>query len=132
MQPSVAIILVNWNSYEFTNDCIASLKKVSYLNFRIVVVDNGSIDGSGKQLQQEQPDIIVLFSDDNKGFTGGNNIGLEYAIKNDFDYALMLNNDTFVEPDFLDHLVQYLEQNPNTGVVQPRIYFNHDRKLLWN
>jgi GT2 family glycosyltransferase len=132
MQPSVAIILVNWNSYEFTNDCIASLKKVSYLNFRIVVVDNGSIDGSGKQLQQEQPDIIVLFSEDNKGFTGGNNIGLEYAIKNDFDYALMLNNDTFVEPDFLDHLVQYLEQNPNTGVVQPRIYFNHDRKLLWN
>lgn len=132
MLSSVAIILVNWNSYEFTNDCIYSLKKASYSNFSIVVVDNGSKDGSGQQIAKEHPEIIVLFSPENKGFTGGNNQGFEYAIQNGFDYAMMLNNDTFVEPDFLEHLVQYLDQHPNAGAVQPRIYFNHDRSLLWN
>lgn len=129
---SVAIILVNWNSYEFTNDCIYSLKKASYPNFNIIVVDNGSADQSGQRLQQEHPEVITLFSPDNKGFTGGNNIGFDYAIQKGFDYAMLLNNDTFVEPDFIDHLVEYMESNPQTGAVQPRIYFNHDRSLLWN
>lgn len=132
MSSSVAIVLVNWNSYEFTHDCINSLKKVTYQNFSIIVVDNGSVDGSGQKLQNEHQELIVLFSPDNKGFTGGNNLGLAYAIQNGYDYAMMLNNDTFVEPDFLDHLVKYLDHHPNTGAVQPRIYFNHNRSLLWN
>lgn len=129
---SVAIILVNWNSYDFTNDCIYSLKKASYPNFKILVVDNGSADQSGQRLQQEHPDVITLFSPENKGFTGGNNIGFEYAIQQGFDYAMLLNNDTFIAPDFLDHLVNYMEAHPETGAVQPRIHFNHNRNLLWN
>ncbi len=132
MQASVAIILVNWNSYEFTNDCIGSLKNATYQNFTIIVVDNGSEDQSGQKLQQEYPDIVILFSPDNKGFTGGNNIGLEYAIQNGFDYAMLLNNDTFVAPNFLEPLVDYLASQPHVGAVQPRIYFNHDRSILWN
>ncbi|MEI7628229.1 MAG: glycosyltransferase family 2 protein [Bacteroidota bacterium] len=132
MQSSVAIILVNWNGYEFTNDCILSLKKASYTNYSIVVVDNNSTDGSGLQLQLQYPEIIFLFSPENKGFTGGNNMGFEYAIQKGFDYVMMLNNDTFVEPDFLEHLVNYLDQYPTTGAVQPRIYFNHNKSLLWN
>jgi len=132
MQSSVAIILVNWNGYEFTNDCILSLKKASYPSFSIIVVDNHSTDGSGLQLQLEYPEIIFIFSPENKGFTGGNNMGFEFAIQKGFDYVMMLNNDTFVEPDFLEHLVNYLDQHPNTGAVQPRIYFNHNRSLLWN
>lgn len=129
---SVAIILVNWNSYDFTNDCIHSLKQVHYPNFKVIVVDNGSADQSGQRLQQEHPEVITLFSPENKGFTGGNNMGFDYAIQQGFDYAMLLNNDTFVEPDFLDHLVEYLETQPQVGAVQPRIYFNHDRSLLWN
>ena len=129
---STAIILVNWNSFDFTNDCIQSLKQASSADFSIIVVDNGSQDESGKRLQAEHPDIIVLFSPDNKGFTGGNNIGFRYAIEHGFTYAMLLNNDTFVEPDFLEPLVAHLEANPETGAVQSRIYFNHDRSLLWN
>ena len=94
---STAIILVNWNSFDFTNDCIQSLKQASAANFSIIVVDNGSQDESGKRLQDEHPDIIVLFSPDNKGFTGGNNMGFRYAIEHGFTYAMLLNNDTFVE-----------------------------------
>jgi len=53
-------------------------------------------------------------------------------MKGGFDYVLMLNNDTFVEPDFLDHLVAFLDKNPQTAAVQPRIHYHHDRSKLWN
>lgn len=132
MQPSVAIILINWNSLEVTSDCIVSLKGIQYANYSIVVVDNGSADGSGKALKQLHPEIVLIESSTNRGFTGGNNIGFEYAIAHAFDYALMLNNDTFVEPDFLDHLVNYMEGHPEVGAIQPRIHYNHNRTLLWN
>jgi len=132
MQPSVAIILINWNSLEVTSDCIVSLKGIQYANYSIVVVDNGSADGSGKALKQLHPEIVLIESSTNRGFAGGNNIGFEYAIAHAFDYALMLNNDTFVEPDFLDHLVNYMEGHPEVGAIQPRIHYNHNRSLLWN
>jgi GT2 family glycosyltransferase len=132
MQPTVAIILVNWNSFEVTNDCIISLKAIHYAAHTIVVVDNGSVDGSGKQLKALHPEIVLIESATNQGFTGGNNLGFAYSLENGFDYSMMLNNDTFVEPDFLDHLVHYMEAHPTVGVIQPRIHFNHDRALLWN
>jgi GT2 family glycosyltransferase len=132
MQPTVAIILVNWNSFEVTNDCIISLKGIQYAAHTIVVVDNGSADGSGKQLKALHPEIVLIESATNQGFTGGNNLGFAYSLENGFDYSMMLNNDTFVEPDFLDHLVHYMEAHPKVGVIQPRIQFNHNRTLLWN
>ncbi len=128
----MAIILVNWNSYEVTHDCILSLQHITYPNYVIIVVDNASQDGSGKKIEQEHSDIIVLYSSKNSGFTGGNNIGFRYSLEHGFEYSLMLNNDTFVEPDFLNHLVYYLSQHPDTAAVQPRIYLNHNRQLLWN
>ncbi|TAF52157.1 MAG: glycosyltransferase family 2 protein [Sphingobacteriia bacterium] len=132
MSSSVAIILVNWNSYDFTHDCICSLQKVNHDRFTIIVVDNGSMDGSGLKIKTEHENVVVLFSPENKGFTGGNNMGFDYALEQGFDYAMLLNNDTFVEPEFLAPLVHYLDANPQVGAVQPRIYFNHDRNLLWN
>lgn len=132
MQPTVAIVLVNWNSYAVTNDCIQSLYHITYSNFTIIVVDNGSTDGSGAALEKDHPTATVLYNEKNTGFTGGNNTGLAYAIKQGFDYIMMLNNDTFVAPNFLEPLVNYMEANPNTGIIQPRIHFNHDRTLLWD
>jgi len=132
MQPTVAIILVNWNSFDVTNDCIVSLKGIEYVAYTIVVVDNGSKDGSGQQLKQLHPEIELIESATNQGFTGGNNLGFAYSLENGFDYSMMLNNDTFVEPDFLNHLVDFMQANPTVGVVQPRIHFNHDRTILWN
>lgn len=132
MQASVAIILVNWNSFEVTNDCIQSLKNIDYKEHRVLVVDNGSIDGSAEKLLTNHPEIILIKSETNQGFTGGNNLGFHYAIKNGFTYSIMLNNDSFVEPDFLTHLVQYMEKHPNTGAIQSRIHYNHDRSILWN
>lgn len=131
-QNKIAVILVNWNSFIVTNDCIYSLKKATYPHFDIIVIDNGSEDGSGDLLLENNPHIILLKSLTNRGYTGGNNLGFEYSIRNGYTYSMLLNNDTFVEVDFLEPLVNYMDLHPNTGVIQSKIYFNHNRKILWS
>jgi GT2 family glycosyltransferase len=132
MSKKVAVILINWNSYDLTRDTLNSLQKVSYKDLDVIVVDNGSIDGSGNKLEEAFPRAIILKSEANTGFTGGNNLGFQYAISKGYTYALMLNNDVEVEPDFLEPLVFALDKNKQLGAVQPLIYFHHDRELIWN
>ncbi|TDO20172.1 glycosyltransferase family 2 protein [Pedobacter duraquae] len=132
MGKAVAIILVNWNSYDVSAGCIRSLRKMVFEDFEIILVDNASADQSGQRLKEEFPECIYLQSDVNSGFAGGNNLALRYAISHDFNYSILLNNDTTVEPDFLNLLVDYMEEHPEVGVIQPKIYFEHDRSLLWN
>jgi GT2 family glycosyltransferase len=103
MHPKVAIILLNWNSFDHSSNCIESLQLCDYPNFEIIVVDNGSIDGSGNLLKAKFPKIILIASPTNEGFAAGNNRGFSYAIENQFAYAMMLNNDVFVEPDFISN-----------------------------
>ena len=131
-QPKVAIIIVNWNGFALTKACLESLKELRYSNFQTVLVDNGSIDGSGERLKSEFPEIELLTSPDNIGFTGGNNLGIQWALDHSYDQVLLLNNDTLVEPDFLDPLVSFLEQNPDYGAVQPKIMLEVERDKLWN
>ena len=100
------IILVNWNGYDLTQACLESLKELQYSNFQTVLVDNGSIDGSGEKLKTEFPAITLLTSPENNGFTGGNNLGIQWALDHSYDQILLLNNDTLVEPDFLNPLVK--------------------------
>lgn len=132
MAKRVAVILVNWNSYDLTNDCIKSLNNILFKDYDILVVDNGSEDNSGEKLKETHPFIILLRSDTNSGFTGGNNLGLQYSLNNGYEYSILLNNDTFVEKEFLSVLVNYMDQHPECGIIQPRIFFHTNRKLLWN
>jgi GT2 family glycosyltransferase len=131
MDKQTALILVNWNGFEYTNQCLISLN-TCIQNFEIVVVDNGSTDESGKKLKAHHPHITLIQSESNLGFTGGNNLGITYAIDKSFEYIMLLNNDTFVEPNFLEVLVNYMNEHPEVGIVQPKIYCNHDRKLIWD
>ena len=132
MGKKVAVILVNWNSFSVTFDCITSLQKMSYHDFDILVTDNGSTDGSGKQLKESFPEIILIESATNRGFTGGNNMGMQYAINTGYQYVILLNNDTFVKEDFLLLLTDYMDRNPLVGAIQPLIYWNHNRALVWD
>lgn len=132
LKPAVAILIINWNGYALTKDCLESLKAIDYGNFKTVLVDNGSVDGSGEKLKNEFPEIELLASPENLGFTGGNNLGIKWALDHLFDYVLLLNNDTVVEPDFLDPLVSFLEQNPAYGAVQPKIMLEEERDKIWN
>ncbi|MEO5911285.1 MAG: glycosyltransferase family 2 protein [Pelobium sp.] len=132
MKKRVVLILVNWNSFEFTNQCLDSLDQCDQSLFDIIVVDNGSHDSSVEQLKELHPNIIYISSETNLGFAGGNNLGIKYAVEHHYTYVMLLNNDTFVEPDFLEVLVEYMDQHPETGIIQSKIYCNHNRKLLWN
>ena len=132
MSKKVAIILINWNSYDLTRDTLNSLRKVTYQDLDVIVVDNGSTDESGHRLETEFPEVVMLNSSLNTGFTGGNNIGFQYAIEQGYTYAMMLNNDVEVEPDFIEPLVYALDENRRLGAVQPLIYFHHDKEVIWN
>lgn len=130
--PSVAIILVNWNGFEFTRACLVSLSRIDYLNHQIFVVDNGSTDNSVQKLKEGFQNIRLLKNKSNLGFTGGNNLGIHAAIQANFDLVLLLNNDTEVEPDFLSNLVDFQQANPEYGIVQPLILFNQERDIIWS
>ncbi len=130
--PSVAIILVNWNGYVFTADCLKSLRKVDFQNFQVILVDNASKDPEGKKLKAEFPEIELVENTKNLGFAGGNNVGIKMALAAGYSHVMLLNNDTVVEPDFLGIMLQKFRKNPNVGVVQPLIFFLHDRKKIWS
>lgn len=129
---SVAIILLNWNGFEFTKACIDSLFQTIDRNFEIILVDNGSEDSSLQNLMRLYPDLHFLKSPTNLGFTGGNNLGIIYAKERGFEYILLLNNDTVVERDFLGPLVERLKNCTACAAVQPLIYYMHDREKPWN
>lgn len=132
MSDQVAIIIVNWNGYSLTRDCILSIQQSGSDNYHIVVVDNGSTDGSAQLLRKDFPTIHIMESAENLGFTGGNNLAMQWAIEQGFEYSFLLNNDTFVGPGFLEPLLLFMKASPSTGAVQPRICFAHDRSLIWN
>jgi len=122
-EPLVSVILLNWNTFEVTRDCLASLRRMDYRNFEVVVVDNGSVDSSVEQLQEADPEIRVIRNGANLGFSGGNNVGIRDAIWRGADYVLLLNNDTIVAPDFLTQLVTVAKSDPRIGLLNPKIYF---------
>tara|TARA_R110002020_G_scaffold189556_6_gene388790 strand:- start:309 stop:1244 length:936 start_codon:yes stop_codon:yes gene_type:complete len=130
--PSVAIILVNWNGYTFTADCLRSLRGVEFPEFKVILVDNASQNQEGSRLKNGFPEIDLIENSTNLGFTGGNNVGIRKALDEEYTHVMLLNNDTVVEPDFLGQMLQKFLTNPTLGVVQPLIFFLHDRKLIWS
>lgn len=130
--PKVAIIILNWNGLADTLACLASLQKLDYPDCRLVVVDNGSTDGSAAAIRAAYPHLTLVETGDNLGFVGGNNIGLEYAREMSAGYALLLNNDTEVAPDFLRRLVEAAEANPAAGMAGPTIYYFDRPDVIWS
>jgi hypothetical protein len=128
----VAIILVNWNGLQFTIDCLESLRKLDYLNFGILLVDNASDTNEGDALKLKFPEISLIQSSTNLGFAGGNNLGIRKALELDYSHIMLLNNDTVVSPDFLKLMMSQFEKSPSLGVVQPLIYWMKDRNQIWN
>lgn len=129
--PLVYIIILNWNGIQETIDCLESLKKIDYVNYKIVVVDNGSIDNSVSILEKNYPNIDLLKNEKNEGYAGGNNSGIEYVLKYNPDYVLFLNNDTVVSKDFLITLVSVAQSDPNIGIVGPKIYYFNKPEIIW-
>ena len=103
----VGIVLLNWNGWEDTQRCIDSLRLLTYPNFTIIVVDNGSTDDSLEKLTAV-PNIILLPQQQNLGFAKGCNVGIEYALGAGCDVVWLLNNDTVVDPSALTYMANEL------------------------
>jgi len=129
--PLVYIILVNWNGMRDTLECLQSLEQVSYSKFKILVVDNASSDGSVEEISKQYPKVEFICNKENLRFAGGNNVGIEYALKQKAEYVLLLNNDTTVEKNFLSELVNAFENNANVGIAGAKIFYFSDKKRIW-
>jgi GT2 family glycosyltransferase len=132
MELKIAVIILNWNSCEHTRNCINSLNDSTSENIDIILIDNASEDGSGEKLRNEFNEIIYLQASKNLGFSGGNNFGIHFALENQYDYIMMLNNDVYVDQNFIYHLKQYLDLHSGTGAIQPLIYYHPERDKIWN
>jgi GT2 family glycosyltransferase len=132
MPPSVLIILLCYNGVDLTRACLASLRRVDYDRRDILVVDNASRDRTVAAVRAEFPDVGVVETGANLGFAAGNNVGLRRALGCDYDYALLLNNDTEVAPDFLQMLVEAGEADPSIGVLGPTIYYHQRPDTIWS
>lgn len=117
--------MLNWNRQADTLECLDSIRRMNYPAFSVVLVDNGSTDGSPDAIEHwsdgEIP-VTLIRNKKNLGFVGGSNQGMRHALATDTDYVLLLNNDTVVEPDVLTILVQAAERSEEIGMVGPKIY----------
>ncbi|MCK9150785.1 glycosyltransferase family 2 protein [Methanobacterium alcaliphilum] len=159
MMPTITLIILNWNNWKDTVECLESVYNINYPEFKVIVVDNGSEDESIEKIKeycegklkvkskffkynpesktidiQEYPkessspnnpqQLIIIANDDNYGFAGGNNIGMKFVLDNiPSEYVLLLNNDTVVDKDLLNHLVEPVLEDPAIGFVGPAVLY---------
>lgn len=164
MNPKVKIIILNWNGWEDTIECLESLYQIDYPNFDVLIVDNDSKDESINKIHEyldgklrveskffsynpdnkpikyleysedrynqvetsegvEARNLYILKNNENYGFAEGNNIAIKIALRSNPDYIMLLNNDTVVEHDFLNKLVDVAEKDEKIGVIGPVIYY---------
>ena len=128
--PKVSIITLNWNGKDDTLECLASLKKLDYPNCVIVVVDNGSIDGSASAIRAQFPEVTIIENKENLGYARGFNTGLQYAYKQGADYFLILNNDTIVDPPAVSELVKAAQGHEKVGFVTGKVYWHAKPDVL--
>lgn len=122
----VAIVTVNYNGKKDTLEFLESLKKLPTINYQLltIVVDNGSTDGLVSELVKNYPEVDVLQNGENKGFAGGYNRGINYALIWGADYILIINNDCLIKDgNLLDKLIKTAQSDPKIGLVSPKIYF---------
>lgn len=130
--PLVCGIILNWNNYKDTSQCIKSLRQLNHDNFEIIVVDNGSTDGSGTRIQNEFKHVDVIFAGENSGFGAGNNIGIREALGRRADYLWILNDDVVVQDSvLLSNLVDAMEENDKLGAVTPVVTEYPNTSDIW-
>lgn len=131
MQKELSIILINYKRVNDTIECINSLFNSSYYNFDIIVIDNGSMDGSVEILRNRFQNINLIANKENLGFSEGNNIGIRIALENNYKYILLLNNDTIVAKDALYNLINTFKQEPEVGILGSKIVYYDYPDMIW-
>lgn len=127
-QPELSIITINYNGFADTCDMVDSVREhVQDLTYEIIIVDNASQEDEALKLQQKYPQCILIASQRNLGFAGGNNLGIRRAKGK---YLLLLNNDTYLKNNSLSKLIDLAESNPRIGMVSPLIKYAQDEHTI--
>src|SRR5437763_815696 len=131
MHPLVFIIVLNWNSWRDTLECLGSFEQVDYPNYRVLVVDNGSTDGSEERIRTACPEIEFIQTGANLGYAGGNNMGIRHALRQGARYVLLVNPDVVLEPATLRRLVRVCADVPQVGALCPVIRREDAPDCVW-
>jgi len=126
-QPLVSVVTVNYNQARITCEFLESMQKITYQAIEIFVVDNDSPTDNPDIIKEEYPDITLLKTEKNLGFAGGNNVAIPHCKGK---YILFINNDTEVEPGFLEPMVNLMESDSTIGMVNPRVQYFHSPGIV--
>ena len=121
----VRIVLLNWQGFDTTSTCVESLRSCRYGDDLVIIVDNGSPDGSGPRLREKFPNITYVQNDNNDGFARGCNLGIRQALAETAEFILLLNNDCEVTPGFLEAMVRCARSHDKVGLVSGKLYLLH-------
>lgn len=125
---SVAAIVVNWNTADLLDDCLHSLRDHGPADMQVIVVDNGSTDGSAAMVAERWPDVTLIANDDNLGYTRANNQAIARA---EGDHLLLINADAMLRPMCLDHMLARMSADPDAAVVGPRLCYADGSFQRW-
>ena len=131
IRPLVYVVTLTWDQREDTIKCLGSLSRITYPHYRLLLVDNASVDGTVEAVRDRFPDVEIIVNPRNLGFPGGFNVGLRYALAQGANYVFMINNDTFVELNILDRLMSCADP-PDVGILAPKIYYADEPNRVWS
>lgn len=129
--PSIGVVILNWNRKEDTLNCLESVYQANYSNYQVIVVDNASMEDPTSEIKARFSDTVCFRNAANLGFSGGCNVGIDYAIAQSFDFVFLLNNDAIVDPEIFNAFIWASETHPDAGALGAKIYrYNRPNVLL--
>jgi GT2 family glycosyltransferase len=129
-EPQVTAVILNTNRKDDTLVCLESLECNTYPRLAMIVLDNASTDGSVDAIRERFPKAEILPIEENKGYAGNNNIGIQAALDRGADWVLVLNEDTILDPLAVSKLVEYGETNPKAGILGPLVHHYNDPEVI--
>jgi protoporphyrinogen oxidase/GT2 family glycosyltransferase len=128
----VYVVILTYNHYEDTHECLESVYQLDATPFEVVVVDNGSSDDTPDKIRENFPKAHVIENHQNLGVPAGYNVGFKVALESGAEYILMLNNDTILAPDMLAELLAVVGSDPRCGIVMPKILYHGTTDRVWS
>jgi GT2 family glycosyltransferase len=129
-QPLVVTVILNTNRREDTCAALASLAQNTYQNHQVIVLDNASTDGSVPAIQAAFPGVQIISLEQNLGYAGNNNVGIQAALARGAEWVFVLNEDTVLDPDCLEQLVTIGQSDPKIGIVGPMVYHHNEPSVI--